>query len=257
MKIIKLPILAILILSLSACITVTDSRFSKNSNPDKAAEIYVALGVGYLESGDTVMARKKIERALKIAPDSVSAHSAMGMYWNERGELKLAEKEFEYALDIDEDHSPTNYHYGRFIFEKKRAARACELLSRAANDVDYGVRVAAYEDLGICYMAFNDSSKSIDAFEKAWSLDPNSTISALHLTQLYLERKSIRPAKRWFERLEEIVKDKKLPHSSSTLYLGYRVAKATRDRNMQASYAFKLKKRFPESDEYKSFKRGK
>jgi type IV pilus assembly protein PilF len=256
MKIIKLQVLALSMLALTACITVTDSRFSKNSDPEKAAETYVALGVGYLDSGDTVMARKKIERALKIAPESASAHSAMAMYWNERGEFKLAESEFERALDLNEDHSPTNYHYGRFVLQKKRTARACELLSAAAIDVDYVARVPAYEDLGICYMAFNDSSKAIDAFEKAWSLDLNSTISALHLTELYLQRKSFRPAKRWFERFEEIVKDKELPQSPSSLYLGYRVAKATRDRNGQASYAFKLKKRFPNSDEYKSFKRG-
>ena len=257
MKIIKIQILALLILSLSACVTVTDSRFSKKSNPSKAAETYVALGVGYLGAGDLIMARKKIERALKIAPDSAAAHSAMAMYWQERGENKLAEQEFENALDLDDEHSPTNYHYGRFVLQIKRDERACELLSAAATDVDYGARVPAYEDLGICYIAFNDSSKAIDAFQKAWSLDLNSTIAALHLTELYLQRNSLRPAKRWFERFEELVKDQNLPHSSGSLFLGYRVAKATRDRNGQASYAFKLKKRFPDSDEYKSFKRGK
>ena len=257
MKIIKLQIAALLMVTLSACVTVADSRFSKKSNPEKAAETYVALGLGYLSSGDVVMARKKIERALEIAPDSAAAHSAMAMFWQERGEIKLAEKEFETALDIDDEHSPTNYHYGRFVLQQKREIRACELLSLAANDVNYSARVAAYEDLGICYIAFNDSSKAIDAFEKAWTLDLYSTISALHLTELYLQRNSVRPAKRWFDRFEEIVKNKKLTHSSASLYLGYRIAKASRDRNGQASYAFKLKKRFPNSDEYKSFKRGK
>lgn len=241
---------------LTACVTVTDSRFAKKANPDKAAETYVALGVGYLDAGDIVMARKKIERALDISPDNASAHSAMAMYWNERGEFKLAEKEFEYALELNDEHSPTNYHYGRYLLQKKRDKRACELLSAAATDVDYNSRVSAYEDLGICYIAFNDSSKAIDAFEKAWSLDLNSTIATLHLTDLYLQRNSLRPAIRWFERFEEIVKAKNLKHSPSSLYMGYRVAKAKRDRNSQASYAFKLKKRFPESDEYKSFTRG-
>jgi type IV pilus assembly protein PilF len=257
MKIIKLSITLLLLATLSACITVTDSRFSKNANPDKAAETYVALGVSYLRAGDLILARKKIERALEISPDNAAAHGAMGIYWEERGENKLAQQEFEAALDLDDEHSPSNYHYGRFLLQKKRAPRACELLNAAAIDVDFDARGGAYEDLGFCHIAFNRNSKAIDAFEKAWSLDFNSTISTLHLSELYLQRSSIRPAKLWFDRFNDIAKEKSLRHSAASLYLGYRLAKASKDRNGQASYGFKLKKRFPNSKEYKRFKRNR
>lgn len=257
MRIIKASITLLLLITLNGCVTVTDSRFSKKSDPTKAADTYVALGVGYLGAGDLTLARKKIERALEIAPDSPSAHSAMAMYWEERGELKLAQKEFETALDIDDDHSPSNYHYGRYLLQHKRDPESCELIELAADDVDFKARVSAYEDLGICHATFNQASKAIDAFEKAWSLDMDSNISTLHLAELYYQRRSIRPAALWFKRFDEIVKAKNLTHSANSLYLGYRIAKAKRDRNAQASYAFKLKKRFPNSDEYKSFKRGK
>lgn len=257
MKLIKLTITLISALTLTACITVTDSRFSKNADPEKAAQTYVALGVGYLAAGELILARKKIDRALKIAPNSPAAHSAMGMYWEARGEDKLAQQEFELALDLDDQHSPTNYHYGRFLLQKKRERRACDLLNAAASDVDFNARAGAYEDLGFCYIAFNDNSKAIDAFEKAWSLDLTSTISTLHLTELYLQRHSLRPANRWFERFTYILEQKDIPHSSASLYLGYRLAKAGRDKNGQHNYGFKLKKLFPESEEYKRFQRGR
>jgi type IV pilus assembly protein PilF len=257
MKLIKLTISLISALTLTACVTVTDSRFSKNANPEKAAQTYVALGVGYLAAGELILARKKIDRALEIAPDSVGAHGAMGMYWEQRGENNLAQVEFELALDIDEQHSPTNYHYGRFLLQKKRERRGCDLLSAAAHDVDFNARSGAYEDLGFCLIAFNDNSKAIDAFEKAWTLDSSSTISTLHLTELYLQRNSIRPANRWFERFNYILEQKEIAHSSASLYLGYRLSKAGRDKNGQQNYGFKLKKLFPESVEYKRFKRGR
>ncbi len=82
----------------------------------------MALGLGYLSAGDLALARKKIERALSIAPESASAHGAMGLYWQERGENKLAQIEFELALDIDDEHSASNYHYGRFLLEKNANA---------------------------------------------------------------------------------------------------------------------------------------
>lgn len=256
MKLIKFTITLLIVASLSACITVTDSRFSKKADPDKAVETYVALGLGYLGSGDLILARTKLERALKISPNSASAHGAMGVYWKERGENKLAQIEFEIALDLDDEHSPTNYHYGRFLLQEKRERRACELLNTAAIDVDFAARTGAYEDLGFCYIAFNDNSKAIDAFEKAWTLDAHSTISTLHLAELYLQRHSVRPANLWFNRFNEIAKDNNISHSSGSLYLGYRLAEANRDKNGQASYAFKLKRRFPESDEYKRLQRG-
>jgi type IV pilus assembly protein PilF len=257
MKLIKLTITLLLAVVLTACVTVTDSRFSKNSDPEKAAQTYVALGVGYLSAGELILARNKIDRALEIAPDSAAAHSAMAMYWEQRGEHDLAQNEFEQALDIDSRHSPTNYHYGRFLLQKKRDRRSCDLLSAAATDVDFSARSGAYEDLGFCLIVFNDNSKAIDAFEKAWTLDSSSTISTLHLTELYLQRNSIRPANRWFERFSYILEKKDIPHSSASLYLGYRLAKAGRDKNGQQNYGFKLKRLFPKSEEFKRFQRGR
>ncbi len=104
-KIIKLITLTLIALHLSACVSITESRFTKKSDPQKAAATYVALGVSYLSQGNMILARKKIERALELAPDSAAAHSAMAMYWLERGEEKLTEQEFAIALDLDKQHS--------------------------------------------------------------------------------------------------------------------------------------------------------
>lgn len=256
MKIIKLSILGLVTLALSACVTTTDSRFTKKANPDKAVASYVALGVGYMNNGDMIMARKKIERALKIAPDSAAAHSAMAMYWLERGEPNLAGKEFEIAHDLDDEYSTNNYHYGRFLLTERNDEEGCELISVAANDFDYEARVSAYEDLGICLRHFGNTTEAIDAFEKAWSLDFNSTVSMLELSKIYIERKKYKQANRWFKRFEKAIRENKVPHSAGSLFVGSQLARAKRDRNALASYGFKLKKRFPNSEEYRRYKNG-
>jgi len=256
MKIIKFVLVNLIAVSLSACVTTTDSRFTKKADPSKAVASYVALGVGYLNSGDLIMARKKIERALEIAPDSAAAHSAMALYWMERGEPKLAGKEFEQAHDLDDSYSPNNYHYGRYLLAEKNDDHGCDLIEEAANDFNYDARVSAYEDLGICLRHFNDTSRAIDAFEKAWSLDLNSTISMLELTSIYIERKKLRSATRWYKRFEKTIGDNNVPHSAKSLFVGSQLARAKRDRNALASYGFKLKKRFPNSEEYRRYKNG-
>lgn len=245
------------VLLLTACVTVTDSRFTKKANPDKAVESYVALGVGYLSSGDLIMARKKIERAIEIDPENASAHSAMAMYWLERGEPKLAKKEFQLALEIDDEHSPTNYQYGRFLLAYENSEQACAHLQRAAEDVNYSGRVLAYEDLGVCQNHFKKDTQALEAFEKAWSLEANSTVATLNLAKIYLANKNVRQANRWFARFEKNLTDHDVPHSADSLYFAIQLAKAKRDKNAIASYALKLKKRFPDSEEFKRFTNGR
>lgn len=253
MNIVSKLVLLCLALMLASCVTVTDSRFTKKIDNDKAVENYVALGVAYIQNGNMPLARKKIERALAISPDSASAHSAMATYWLERGEYELAEKEFLIALDNNSQHSPTNYHYGRFLFSVKNKRIGCDYINRAATDVDYTARVIAFENLGLCYGHFDEKGLEVDAFEKAWSLDTGSTVSSLNLAGIYLQRKRPDIAKRWFERFERTLTDQNLNHTASSLYMGVIVSRAINDENAQASYAFKLKKRFPKSEEYKAY----
>ena len=254
MMMIKQIIPVLLALMLAGCVTVMDSRFTKKVDSEKAVETYVALGVGYLRNGNMPLARKKIERALEIAPDSASAHSAMATYWIERGEMVLAQTEFEIALDLDDEHSPTNYHYGRFLFAIKKDVKGCDYINKSAKDVDYTARVLAYENLGLCYDHFQQEALAMDAFEKAWSLDVSSTISSLNLARIYLQRNRADISKRWFSRFESTLRDQELPHNAASLYTGVMLAKVSQDKNAEASYAFKLKKRFPRSNEYKRYR---
>lgn len=252
MKTIKTLLLIWTALTLSACVTTTDSRFTKKASPEKAVESYVALGISYLRQGDPSMARKKIERALDIDPESAPAHNAMALFWQDRGEAELANKEYLLALDYDDDYSPANYHYGRFLMVVGKPG-GCEYLRKAARDVDYEGRKSAFEDLGLCYFSQRDNKKAIAAYEKAWQLEGGSLVASMNLTAIYVDQKRFDLAERWFKRFETSLKRSTEKHTSLSLWLGIQIAKASRDRNAEANYAFKLKKSFPKSDEYKRY----
>lgn len=251
MNCLKAIILFAFALSLSACVTVTESRFSKKADSAKAAESYVALGVAYMTQENMAMARQKLDRALELDPDNVSAHSAMATFWLERDEEPLAVKEFEIALDLDDEHSPSNFHYGRYLMVYKRDEKACDYLALAANDVNYSARALANESLGKCWLIQKKNKEAIDAFEKAWTLNSDSIVASYNLANLYFKRKRVDIALRWFKRLENTLKATEATHSAASLKLGWRLAKASGNKNSAANYAFKLKKRFPKSIEYK------
>ena len=253
MQTIKIVSILGLVAILSACVTTTDSRFTKKASPEKAVDNYVMLGISYLRQGDYSMARKKIERALMIDPNSATAHNAMALYWQDRGEGELANKEYLIALDLDGDYSPANYHYGRFLMVLGQT-QACDYLRKASRDIHYTGRKAAFEDLGLCLFSQRDFKPAIAAYEKAWQMEGSSLIAAMNLTAIYVEQKRFDLAQRWFSRLESGIQKSQQEHSAMSLWLGIEIARASKDRNAEANYAFKLKKSFPESDEYQRYK---
>ncbi len=252
-RIIKIACVASIALLLNACVSITETRYSKNANPEKAAETYVALAVGYMSQGNMILARQKLDRAMELNPENPAVHSALAMYWLERGEIKLAEQEFATALDLDDQHSPSNYHYGLYLLRYKKDQKACGYLAVAAKDVDYSARVLANENLGLCLVAQGDLTNASSAFEKAWVLDGDSTVSSINLTSIYLQRKRVRLAARWYSRFEKTLQENKVAHTAASLRLGLQLARAQGDKNAAHSYGFKLKKRFPKSPEYKSY----
>ncbi len=253
MQTLKIVLALSLTALLTACVTTTDSRFTKKADPQRAVDDYVILGISYLRQGDHKMARKKIERALAIDPSSAPAHNAMALFWQDRGEAELADKEFLIALDLDSDYSPANYHYGRFLMVLGRSD-SCDYLRKAARDIHYSGRKSAFEDLGLCHYSQRDYKPAIAAYEKAWQLEGSSLIAALNLTAIYVDQKRFDLAQRWFKRLESGIKNSQQQHTALSLWLGIEIARANKDRDAEANYAFKLKKSFPQSDEYQRYK---
>lgn len=240
-------------LLLVACVTTTDSRFTKKESVEKAEESYVALGLGYLNAGDIKLARIKLNRALELEPKSPSANAAMGLYWQKREEPHMAEEFFVKSLDIDSDYVPAHYYYGRFLMAQKRAADGLEHLKIAAQDVEYPGRIQANEDLGLCYYQLDRKKEAQEAFVKAWKLNPDSTVATLNLAMMYFEQKDYDQSNRWYVRFERILKEHQLKQSASSLWFGIQLARTYKDKNREYGYAQLLKKEYPKSAEYKLY----
>lgn len=240
-------------LTLVACVTTTDSRFTKKESAEKAEESYVALGLGYLNAGDLKLARIKLDRALALEPDSPSANAAMGLYWQRRDEPRMAEQFFKKSLDEDSDYVAGHYYYGRFLMTQKRGEEALPHLEIAAQDVEYNGRIAANEDLGLCYFQMKRRKDAYEAFAKAWKLNPDSTVATLNLAILYLEDKDFDQSNRWYQRFERTIQIHNVPQSAASLWTGIQLARALKDKNREYSYAKLLKQNFSKSAEYKLY----
>ena len=68
--------------------------------------IVKASGVAFAMQGNLPVARERIEAALKIDPDNLSAHSNLGVTLFDQGRLEEAETCYRQALAINPDCAP-------------------------------------------------------------------------------------------------------------------------------------------------------
>src|SRR5450759_1239863 len=67
-----------LLVALAGCVSSTQNSVSSN---DEAAGFNVQLGLGYLQQGNLVVAKEKLERAERESPRDPKVHNAMGLLY--------------------------------------------------------------------------------------------------------------------------------------------------------------------------------
>lgn len=97
---------------------------STSTRPNAQASTLVAQGVAALEGGDAVTAKDLFQRALKIEPKNVAAHTYLGALADRAGELPEAETHFA-AAAVAAPRSPQALNnYGAILFRLGRTQHA-------------------------------------------------------------------------------------------------------------------------------------
>jgi len=77
-------------LGLAGCVSSGDDKPTAKSDTD-AASYNLQLGFSYLQQGNLVVAKDKLERAQAQNPRSPTVHSALGMLYERLGDPKRAD----------------------------------------------------------------------------------------------------------------------------------------------------------------------
>ena len=119
------PIFLLIILSLSACVSTTQT------NLEKASAINVSLGLGYLKEDQTVRAKTKLLLAEKQDPYSVKPLLALAYYQQQQGNLRRAGKYYERALMLQSKNASALNNYAILLCREKKFNHAKELFISA------------------------------------------------------------------------------------------------------------------------------
>ena len=252
-RVILRALLAMLVLSLAACVTVVESPFNKKASPEKAVDNYTQLGLGYMQKGRNDLARQRLRKALSINEDYAPANDAMGLLWQSEGELDLAEESFLKAISLDGDFSLAKHHVGRLYSQLKRYDEAEEYLSVAAQDRYYDNRASAYNDLALSYFRAGQSEKAIATYREALRISPYNVDSLVNISTLLFEAQDYSESGKYFDRFDRVVKRGQAGYSAHSLWLGIKLATIGQNTKRTIELATQLKQLYPESQEYKEY----
>lgn len=210
----------------------------------------IQLATGYLQNGQVEYARERLERALQIDPHDSQANNMMALLQWRLKDYEAADTHFRRALDADEKNAEAQNNYGVFLCERGRIDRAETWFKRAIENPYYRTPAIANQNAGLCLVKRGDRQGAEMYFREALKLDPRLAPSLQQMARIAFDSGRVLAARGFLQRYFEVGED-----NPEILLLAARVERALNNKDAEASYALRLRGKFPGSPEAEQLKR--
>jgi len=243
--------LAILVVAavLTACAS-SPEREAERARTRQAVQTQVQLAAGYIERGQLEIARQSLDKALELDDSSPSANSMMGVLQWRLQNYDEAERYFKRSLDTQPVDPDVQNNYAVFLCARGKHDQAVKLFEQVASNPAYRTPAAAYENAGLCLLRKPAPAAAEQYFRKALERNPQQAKSLLNLARLSYNKRQYLSARGFMQRYFQVA-----PDSPESLLLAVHIERALRNRNAEASYALRLRNKYPNSPEVAQLER--
>jgi type IV pilus assembly protein PilF len=224
-------------LLLTACVTHDTGR---EVDMKEAAKANVSLGIAYMQQGNLLLAKEKLERAAKQDPKSTDVNWAMASLYERMDMPKEADRNYQKAIQYSPGNSQIVNTYAVFLCRQGEVDRALPLFDKVIADKLYQTPYAAAANAGMC---LRDEKRATDArryFERAVAMGPGFADASVGLGDLQIALGDNAEA---MKTVDSFVRNG--TKSAEVLLVGVRAAVAQRDCPAAQKYALLLRRDFP------------
>lgn len=243
----RLVCVLLLALGSTACVTTTKGGFS--ADREKEISQRVDAATQYLAKGNTEQAIVHLRRALELDPKSAPVHETLARVFVQTGEYELAERHFRRAIQAEPAYTRARNNYAAFLYQRGDLDGAIRELELVTADTLYEKRADAFSNLGRAYARRGEFDKASEMLGRALRMDRRQAPAMLELADIHFKRDQFPQAQQAYAMFRQAG----LKPTPRSLLLGIRIARATGDRDAEASYALQLKGLFPQSEEYRAY----
>src|SRR5471030_968733 len=176
---------AMILTALVACVS---SPQHPKSSSDEAAGFNVQLGLGYLQQGNLVVAKEKLERAERESPRDPKVHNAMGLLYERLGDSKRADDEYRTALRYAPKDPEVANNYAVFLCKSGHTEDGIKYFLEAGRNPLYRTPEASYTNIAVCLRAAHRDDEAKQNLERALAIKPNFAEAAYQLVDLEFQR---------------------------------------------------------------------
>jgi len=245
-------LVAVLLLALAAGCTSTSSTESRpvtesgGADARRRAEVHTALAGEYYARGNHAVALNETRAAIKDDASYFPAHNMQALIFMELREDALARDSFNKALSLSPNNPEVLNNFGWFLCLRNDGVRGLPMMQKAASDTLYPTPEKAWLSIGLCQRRMGKNAEAEEALRRALQIRPDLIGALYNLALITFERGAYKDAEIYLVRYTRL--------SSPTLealVLGVKVSRANGDKAGEESYMQQLRRRYPESPEFR------
>lgn len=240
--------LALVLLTLVACVTTRTGPPPREVEPEQAALTNLRLGSEYLQRGDRERALEKLLRAVEQDPDLGAAHAYLGLTYEQLGQPAEADKHYRAAVRLDGNDPAVQNMYAVYLCRHDRITQAEKHFLAAIKIPTYATPETAYTNAGVCALKIPDPERAERYFREALALNPRYADALWQMARLAHNAGRDFQARAFLQRLADVAQ---LPPAA--LWLGVQVEHRLGDERVARRYGQELLERFPESVEAQQY----
>lgn len=236
-------VLSVAVLLLAGCASSTE-RQQEREKTDKRVETHVLLGSSYLQRGQLDVAKEELDKALSIVSDHSQANNIMAVLQWRLKEYDKADRYFRQALTSDADNASAQHNYGAFLCDRGKLNEGVRYFDSAAANPLYAYAAEVNLNAGVCLMKKPAPAAAEKYFREALRLNPKLPGALYPMAKISLDMGQALSARGFIERYFQNAED-----TPESLLLAVKIERALHNKNAEASYALRLRGKFPASPE--------
>ena len=233
-------------LLLAFAITSCASSDLNSTNNDDSADVYLQLGVRYMDLGKLEIAKENLQLALEKDPNSAQVHNALAFLYEKLNDYDQAKEQYEIALDKSPDDWNVQNNFGRFLCDRGEYEQGMELLIQAISTQLNDRQWLALTNAGRCQLAMKQKQSAKAYFRQALILNNQYAPALLEMQKISYENGEYWAAKGYLQRYLGVAN-----HTSGTLWFGMQTERALGNEELAKEYQNLLVEKFPLSNEAK------
>lgn len=224
---------------------VACSLFS-NSPAEKLTDIYLQLGVRYMDLGKLELAKENLQKALGKDPNNARAHSALAFLNEKINHFDEARQHYETALGLSPDDIGIQNNYGKFLCDRRQFDRGLALLTQATSNLLNDRLWMAMTNAARCHLGMGQRPQAVTLLKQALDLNRQYSAALLEMQKISYQMGDYKAAEDYLQRyLGEA------NHTPETLWVGIQTEQALGNLSLANEYRNLLLDKFPNSNEAK------